>query len=176
MRYESVKKHLKPYGIHRRRATTINHAFAAAIAPHDAYDAAQTLEAVAALGQKPDRDLECVYCGGTAETWDHVFATVRGGGFSGHGHRLGNLVPCCKPCNSSKGNQDWTRFLERKGEPPLGPRYAQIAAYLGAFGVTDPIHVQSEDHAEMIRIRDQVLELFKQADLVAARIRARATS
>jgi hypothetical protein len=28
------------------------------------------------------------------------------------GHRLGNLVPTCKPCNGKKGGKDFREFLE----------------------------------------------------------------
>jgi len=41
---------------------------------------------------------ECVYCGGEQTGWDHVIPLSRGGA-----HTEGNLVPCCRPCNSSKG-------------------------------------------------------------------------
>ena len=72
------------------------------VAPHDEFDEACIREALAVLGQDADTDLLCVYCGEKAKTWDHVHATVHETEFSGHGHRLGNLLPCCKPCNSSK--------------------------------------------------------------------------
>jgi 5-methylcytosine-specific restriction endonuclease McrA len=39
----------------------------------------------------------CVYCGDPATTWDHVIPRRRGGTDD-----PGNLVPACKPCNSSK--------------------------------------------------------------------------
>jgi 5-methylcytosine-specific restriction endonuclease McrA len=77
MRHKSVQKHLKPYVILKERTTTINHAFAAAIAPHDVYDEERVREAIKRLDQDPDNNLTCVYCGNTAETWDHVNATVR---------------------------------------------------------------------------------------------------
>ena len=77
MHYSSIKAHLKPYGIVARRATTIHHAFAAAIAPHDDYVDECVRHAVELLGQDPDSDLRCVYCDAMAQTWDHVFATVK---------------------------------------------------------------------------------------------------
>jgi 5-methylcytosine-specific restriction endonuclease McrA len=106
MRFPDIRRYLKPYSIVASRTTTVNHAFAASIAPSDTYEAAKVREAVVALGQDADADLVCVYCGAEAETWDHVHATVKDKAFSGHGHRLGNLLPCCKPCNSKKGNKD----------------------------------------------------------------------
>lgn len=112
MRLKSIATHLRPYLMLARRRTTINHAFAAAVAPSDTYDEARTREALLVLGLNPDGELECAYCGELAETWDHVFATVRNSRFSGYGHRLGNLMPCCKPCNSRKGNKHWQAHLE----------------------------------------------------------------
>jgi len=40
----------------------------------------------------------CAYCPDKATTIDHVVPLVRGGT-----NYEGNLTPCCKPCNSSKG-------------------------------------------------------------------------
>ena len=54
MRYSTVRNHLKPYVIVSRRKTTINHAFAAAVAPSDAYDELRVREAIYILGQDPD--------------------------------------------------------------------------------------------------------------------------
>jgi hypothetical protein len=127
VRYSSIRIHLRPYNIVARRATTINHAFAAAIAPSDAYEEARIREAIRLLGQDPDTDLMCVYCDAPAKTWDHVFATVKQTKFSGFGHRLGNLVPCCKPCNSEKGNKPWDTFLRSRG-----PQHEQQIAIISA--------------------------------------------
>ena len=46
----------------------------------------------------------CAYCPAAADTIDHVVPLVRGGT-----NYEGNLVPCCKPCNSSKG---WRTVVE----------------------------------------------------------------
>jgi hypothetical protein len=174
VKYKSVRGHLKPYGIHARRRTTVNHAFAAAIAPNDVFDEARIRGAVRALGQDPDEDLRCVYCDAPAQTWDHVFATVHKGEFSGHGHRLGNLLPCCKPCNSAKGSREWRKFLATKGTGVAQQRRIElIQAYLDQFQVVDPVQVETGDHREMARIKREVLELLQKADIVASRIRGR---
>lgn len=44
------------------------------------------------------RRRQCAYCSALATTIDHVVPLVRGGT-----NHEGNLVPCCKWCNSSKG-------------------------------------------------------------------------
>ena len=175
MHYTSIKQHLKPYGIVARRKTTINHAFAAAIAPHDDFDDKRIREALALLGQDPDAVILCAYCGAEAETWDHVHATVLKSGFSGHGHRLGNLLPCCKPCNSKKGNKDWREFLKTlpMSEAARAERERRITGYLDRFSVLDAIPEQSPEYEELLRLRLEVLEIFKRADLLAKAIRGK---
>src|SRR3990167_924352 len=57
----------------------------------------------------------CHYCGGVANTWDHIVPQKLGGrGF------VDNLVPCCQSCNSSKGCKPiykWRQCLRSKGIP-----------------------------------------------------------
>lgn len=157
-----------------RRRTTINHAFAAAVAPSDSYDEATVAEAIRSLGMDPEKDLLCAYCHGAAETWDHVFATVKDSRFSGHGHRLGNLLPCCKPCNSSKGSKPWQTYLatlpitdqEREASTKA------ISNYIEAYASDDAIVAASPHHERLDAIRLQVLELLAEGDRIAARIRA----
>jgi 5-methylcytosine-specific restriction endonuclease McrA len=42
-------------------------------------------------------DARCQYCGGTAESIDHVVPRSRGGG-----HEWENVVAACRPCNARK--------------------------------------------------------------------------
>lgn len=57
----------------------------------------------------------CFYCGSTEKiTIDHVVPIFRGGQ-----HKIGNLVPACKSCNSSKGSKlftEWKAFQSKKKE------------------------------------------------------------
>jgi hypothetical protein len=173
MRYKDIGRHLKPYSIRARRTTTVNHAFAAAIAPCDLYDERRTRDAVQQLGQDPDVDLLCVYCGSNAETWDHVNATVRNKKFSGFGHRLGNLLPCCKPCNSKKGNRTWSDYLNSL---PLDAadsarRRNLIEAYLVHYPLSDAVPDHLPEYERLQVLRTQVLEIFKEADDLAKQIR-----
>lgn len=174
MRLKSIASHLRPYRMLARRRTTINHMFAAAVAPHDLFDEARVRDAVALLGNDPDSDLVCAYCGEPAETWDHVFATVKDSRFSGHGHRLGNLLPCCKPCNSRKGNKSWQAHLAALSlsEAEHARREALIDRYIGTYGRLDNEVAQATDHQQLDAIRKQILVLVAEGDEVAARIRA----
>ena len=115
MKLDSIREALRPYSILRERQTTIAHAFASAIALSDEYDSERVAQALRSLGQDPDGDLMCVYCEkAPAKTWDHVYGLVRNKQYSGFGHVLGNLVPCCMNCNESKGNRDWSQFLKTR--------------------------------------------------------------
>ena len=106
MKLAGIKKHLRSYSIVQRRKTTVNHAFASALAPCDDYDEKRVAEAMALLSQTDLNDLRCVYCYSEAETWDHLVGLVKDSELNGYGHQIGNLVPCCGGCNSSKGNKD----------------------------------------------------------------------
>jgi 5-methylcytosine-specific restriction endonuclease McrA len=175
MRLKSIVSHLRPYRMLASRRTTINHMFAAAVAPHDRYDEGRVGEAMALLGNDPDGDLACAYCGAAAETWDHVFATVKDSRFSGHGHRLGNLLPCCKPCNSRKGNKLWRVHLATLplSEPERERRAGVIDRYLQAFGQVDDVADQTDEHRQLEALRMQILALIAEGDEIAARLRAR---
>lgn len=57
---------------------------------------------------------ECIYCGAKGKIHlDHVIPISRGGT-----HSIGNLVPACASCNTSKGKKFITEWLHRhKGKP-----------------------------------------------------------
>ena len=173
MRLKTIAKHLRPYRMLASRRTTVNHMFAAAIAPNDDFEEQRVWEAMSLLGNDPDGDLECAYCGKSAETWDHVFATVRNSRFSGHRHRLGNLLPCCKPCNSRKGNKSWESHLAsvELWDVSRSKRAAIIRRYLDRFSTVDIETEQTADHQRLEAIRIQILDLIAEGDIVAARIR-----
>jgi 5-methylcytosine-specific restriction endonuclease McrA len=69
----------------------------------------------------------CQYCGGPAESIDHVLPRSRGGD-----HTWENVVACCRPCNISKGDRlpvEAGLRLSTKPGPPR--RYAWIYASTG---------------------------------------------
>jgi 5-methylcytosine-specific restriction endonuclease McrA len=173
MRYKDIRRFLKPYSMVASRTTTISHAFAASIAPCDTFDDQRVRTALKVLGQDPDTDLQCVYCGAKAETWDHVHATVQKKTFSGYGHRLGNLLPCCKPCNSSKGNKNWLTFLKTlpTTESLRSEREARISAYLTEYGVKDLVPGHLPEYERLQELKSQVLQLLREADELARVVR-----
>jgi len=180
MKKESIKLHLSPYSIFQKRQTTINHAFASAIAPNDEYHEKTINDAIKFLGQDPEKDLFCVYCEDSAETWDHVFGLVKDLKFSGYGHVIGNLLPCCKKCNSEKGNQFWLNFLNKKaGNAKLKQeRIEKIQNYLEKYlsPKMDYGNIQkvcTQEIKEYEGIKEQILNLMKDADRVVASVRNR---
>ncbi len=174
MNLRSVRKHLRTYSIRQRRASTIHHAFASAVAPADAFDLERFAEALSSLGQSDMDELRCVYCDGSAETWDHLHALVRDTHFSGYGHTLGNLVPACSPCNARKGNKDWREWMESEGRSAR--RISAIDRHAAAYGALTLSEEEMREIApdafrRLDRLKDEILEMMREADDAAADIR-----
>lgn len=77
------------------------------------------------LDQWKRQGKRCTYCGGIADTIDHVVPLVRGGT-----NHEGNLTPCCRPCNSSKAGytvSEW-RTGRRLGRMKRAPQWKRKAA------------------------------------------------
>lgn len=176
----SIRKHLKPYSIFQKRRTTVNHAFASALAPNDIYDEQIMDDALKVLGQDSNEYLYCVYCGNKAQTWDHLVGLVKDAQLRGYGHQIGNLVPCCRDCNSKKGSKDWRQFIESEIHDMeyRDTLIARLETYLKRFA--KPINISqieedsSDDWAEYMSIKKQIFELMIEADKVAERIRSKA--
>ena len=178
MNIKSIKKHLLPYSIMGKRQTTINHAFASAIAPNDVYNDKIMDEAIRILGQNPAKDLSCVYCGELAETWDHVFGLVKNYKFSGYGHVIGNLLPCCKECNSEKGNRDWKDFIRTKLD--FDSRSKIISQYLSKYlpVMIDYDRIQRicpDEISNLENIKNKIFRLMEEADGIAVKVREKIT-
>jgi len=179
MKRDSIKIHLRPYSIYGRRVTTINHAFASAIAVNDVYDDDLITQAIHDLGQDPDGDLQCAYCDARpAETWDHVNGLVLNSRYSGYGHTIGNLLPCCKECNSRKGNRNWKIFLrnEIKDNVLFARKVDQLESYfenhhIPQFSQESIAELMPEEMQAYNEIHQQVLVLMKRADDLAKKIR-----
>jgi len=71
----------------------------------------------------------CAYgCGRPATTNDHIWPVSRGGE-----SRPGNLVPCCRSCNSKKKNHDPTAWVD-KGAAAFPEQWLDIAGLAAAHG------------------------------------------
>ena len=126
------------------------------------------------LGQDPDKDLLCAYCDKSAETWDHIKAIVSKSSFSGYGHQINNLIPCCKDCNSAKGNKEWKEFLQLK-KLDTQERIERITKYINQNFIDTKNLLKTDDFKgdldEFNSIKEQVFELMKKGDQKAKAIR-----
>jgi 5-methylcytosine-specific restriction endonuclease McrA len=167
-----IKRPLRPLMITRRKGT-IQSAFAAAIAPHDEYDEAEAKKLLLRLGQKADA-LTCVYCGASADSWDHVVGTVSDGEFTGVGHRLRNLVPCCSPCNTSKRGKSWRDYLNGLRQPASirNKRVKRIKAHIkGCEKDSNKAWRNFPEYKQLQDKRDKILKLMEEGDELAETIR-----
>ncbi|WP_334012324.1 hypothetical protein [Burkholderia cepacia] len=171
MKAKSIISHLKPYSIFKRRRTTIAHAFASALAPTDNYEEDKIRIALQALGQNPE-NLHCVYCLNPAQTWDHLFSLVKGGEANGHGHQIGNLVSCCRDCNSSKGGKQFEMYIDglfELSEKHRAELKIRLRAH-SALAIMNRIRPSPHERVLLQRyrtIQDQVLTLLREADVCA---------
>lgn len=178
MRKQSIKSHLKEYSILSKRLTTINHAFASAIAPNDHYDEEKVDKAIKMLRQKPSGNLLCFYCDEPAETWDHIYGLVKDYKYYGYGHVVGNLLPSCKKCNSEKGNLNWEIFINKKVSNPNARKrkISILKEYLRNFlpkryGHKEIVSICCTEMKRYEKIKQDIIEKMGKADLVARRIR-----
>lgn len=175
MKAPSIKKYLRASTIAGRKSTFAN-AFASALAPYDKYDTIAVANAIRDLDQDPEGDLFCVYCGRDAATWDHVFNRVVKGDFSGHGHRIRNLVPCCRSCNESKGQKPWLEYLNLLAPIDREVRVQRLQHFLSGADAqpqgTDAMRQKAGAELErFLEIRSQVFDLMAEADRLAIAIR-----
>lgn len=64
----------------------------------------------------------CAYCGGPAETWDHIVPVSQGGRTV-----PGNIVPACKSCNSKKKDRSVYDFIDAVGIVVTAALEAELA-------------------------------------------------
>ena len=58
----------------------------------------------------------CAYCGNDANTLDHIYSVIEDSKFTGYDNSIGNLLPCCQMCNSSKGKKTIEEWLDVDNE------------------------------------------------------------
>jgi hypothetical protein len=127
-RLKLFREKMQEVSVYRARATSINSAFASALSQVGAFNVDEINKALEKLGQgDTSKHLTCVYCDAVAEDADHLNGLVLDKRYSGHGQVIGNLVPCCKTCNSKKQNRPWQRWADIKDVSE--ERRQQIADY-----------------------------------------------
>ena len=177
MKKEDIKRHLNTYSIYNKRRTTINHAFASAIAPSDSYNEKKISEALEFLGQNPNEDLKCVFCNDDAETWDHLVGLVKNGELRGFGHQIGNLVPCCKKCNSKKGSKEFDKFIKEYDKIffDKDELIELLSKYQKRFAKEINLDLLKEkaysEYQEFLELKQKIFKLMEQADNIAEKLR-----
>lgn len=174
---KSIRSHLAPYSIFSKRRTTVAHAFASALAPSDEFDKERVEAALDALGQKNLKQLTCVYCGKLAQTWDHLENLVKDGKLNGYGHQIGNLVPCCRECNSAKGGKPFQDYVQTL---PLTPDEkvdltSRLKNHLAQAKPIDKAGLDAKGQEALDKfneIQEQILKLMEEADSYAQVLRA----
>lgn len=177
MKKEDIKHHLHTYSVYGRRRTTINHAFASAIAPSDDYDETKISEALEFLGQNPNENLKCVFCNDEAETWDHLVGLVKNGELRGFGHQIGNLVPCCKKCNSKKGSKEFDKFINQHDNIYFDKNelIELLSKYQMKFAKEIDLDLLKEktpdEYKAFLKVKQEIFDLMEQADILADKLR-----
>ena len=170
---KSIRSHLAPYSILGKRKTTVAHAFASALAPTDEFEKEKIEAALDALGQKNLKQLSCVYCSRIAQTWDHLVNLVQKGELNGFGHQIGNLVPCCRDCNSDKGSTPFEDFVNSRDYLDDDQKSDLICRLKQHLNLAKPIQETNNPEAltELNKIKLQIFHLMKEADRYAAILR-----
>jgi hypothetical protein len=106
------------------RKTSITNAFVSAIIPIVPPTAEEIAEALEVLGMTVET-VTCIYCGDKCNAWDHLRPLVVGRRPTGYISEIANLVPACQPCNSSKGNSQWRKWMI--GTAPRSPTTRGVA-------------------------------------------------
>ena len=171
------KRKMQPTSIVKERATSIHNAFASAIALIGKFDEDLINQILATLGQgDTSKDLICVYCGDVATAADHLNGLVVEKQYSGNGQVIGNLVPCCNPCNSKKGNRPWRDWCDR-----LEDFTQEQRDQLGEWEALAPPVVSHKEllelHPDLMgeyeRLKNVCLETMAEADKIATEIQRR---
>jgi hypothetical protein len=95
----------------------------------------------------------------------------------GFGHQIGNLVPCCRACNSEKGAKEWETYLRKKvlDDSAFEAKHRQITFYLTGYAVRVNLKLAEEQNpAEWKRydeIKEKICNLMKEADKIAEKLR-----
>lgn len=118
-------------------------------------------------------------CGRPAQTWDHLENLVKAGQFNGYGHQIGNLVPCCRECNSEKGGKSFRTFITANTRLTEVERSELIRRLETHLALATPIEEKSVDPdrhellAKFRAVQVQILQLMEEADKYATLLRTR---
>jgi hypothetical protein len=109
------------------RKSSITNAFVNSVIP-TIQPTREDIERAFAILEIEPSDIRCAYCGDKATGWDHLRPIVLKHRPTGFISEIGNLVPACATCNSSKGNAQWREWMLGTAEhSPSGRGVADVA-------------------------------------------------
>jgi len=94
--------------------------------------------------------------------------------FTGVGHRLRNLVPCCSRCNTRKGKKNWRDYLNGLSQPASirNKRAKRIAAHVkGCKKDSSKAWKNFPEYKRLQATRNKILKLMEEGDRLAETIR-----
>jgi HNH endonuclease len=166
----------------KSRKTSITNAFVSAIIPVIKPTPEEIADALEILGMTAET-VTCIYCGDKSSAWDHLRPIVVGRRPTGFISEIANLVPCCQPCNSSKGNKPWRTWMA--GEAPQSsasrnvPDLQSRIERLDAFERwRQPTHVDfaaivgAQVYEDYWRELDRIIGEMEQSQRLADKLRA----
>jgi hypothetical protein len=109
------------------RKSSITNAFVNSVIP-TIDPSAEDIKKAFAILRMDLSDMRCAYCGDKSSGWDHLRPVVLNHRPTGYISEIGNLVPACSKCNSSKGNSSWREWMLGSAEhSPTGRGVVDVA-------------------------------------------------
>ena len=108
-----------------------------------------------------------------------MFGLVKDQHYSGFGHTIGNLLPCCKQCNSSKGNKNWREFVSVriKDETQRTEKISQLERYFSLYlenrylGHDEIERLCPDEICQLNEAHDKIIALMEHSDKIAVVLR-----
>ena len=169
MNSNSIREYLQHYGkIRTLRGSVIRSTFRRVTAAFDEYNPEHARAAMQELGLDPD-NLSCVYCGSSANCWDHLIPAAREGT-----HQLRNLAPACTGCNNRKGNKTWGEYFQSLPvDQDTEVRRNRLAKFTADYQPGQSLIEDEEDRKKLDDLLDQIHRAMIEADEVIAKAIAR---
>lgn len=97
--------------------------------------------------------------------------------FRGFGHQIGNLVPCCKKCNSKKGSKEFDKFINQHDNIYFDKNelIELLSKYQMKFAKEIDLDLLKEktpdEYKAFLKVKQEIFDLMEQADILADKLR-----
>ena len=104
---------------------------------------------------------------------------MRKGKLNGYGHQVGNLVPCCRDCNSQKGGKSFRDFINANADLTEAEKSNLILRLETHLALAKPIKEfdrnpeEQEALTKFLALQNQIFCLMQEADKYAQTLRMR---